>query len=97
MTFNKTLISLGLAAVLMQPALVAAYSPNISLPNGISSGDTTQTSTVLWARSALAGDVRFQVKDDAASVIFDQLVSVTDPMIPAKVGVTGLTAGKKYT
>ncbi|MGZ8190536.1 MAG: alkaline phosphatase D family protein [Methylococcaceae bacterium] len=96
MIFNKTLAGLGLAALLMQPALVSAYIYSASLPNGISSGDTTQTSTVLWARSAIAGNVHFQVKD-AGSVIFDQFASVTNPLIPAKLLVTNLSPGKQYT
>jgi len=89
MLFNKVLVGLGLSVAVMQPVWAG-------LPNGISSGDTTSTSTVLWARSSQAGDVHFQVKD-AANVIVDQSVSVTDPLVPAKLFVNQLDAGKTYT
>ena len=89
MIFNKVLVGLGLSVVVMQPVWAG-------LPDGISSGDTTSTSTVLWARSSQAGNVHFQVKD-AANVIVDQSVSVTDPLVPAKLFVNQLDAGKTYT
>lgn len=71
-------------------------SYHASLPNGISSGDTTQTSTVLWARAATAGNVNFKVQD-AGKVIFEQSVAVSDPLIPAKLAVKHLSASKQYT
>ncbi len=97
MVFKKTLLSFALATALMQPALAQTISYNTALPNGISSGDTTQTSTVLWARSAATGNIRFQVKDETTAIVFEQIVTVTDAMVPAKVGVSGLIAGKQYT
>jgi len=87
MTANKVILGMGLAAVALQPAYAR-------LPNGISSGDTTQTSTVLWARSN-RGAVNFKVKD-GGTVVFDQSVNVTNTLIPAKVPVTGLAPGKTY-
>ncbi|WP_052700264.1 alkaline phosphatase D family protein [Methylocucumis oryzae] len=86
---NTSLITLGVLLALAQPVFA-------KLPNGIASGDTTATSTVLWARSSLAGNVRFQVKD-AETVVTDQQVVVTQPLIPAKLAVTGLSAGKTYS
>ncbi len=89
MSFNKILAGLGLTVSLIQPALAG-------LPNGIASGDTSQTSTILWARSRLTGNVSFQVKD-AGTVVFEQSVPVINPRIPAKLTVNNLTAGKLYT
>jgi len=87
MTFHKVILGLGLAAVASQPVYAR-------LPNGISSGDTTQTSTVLWARSNI-GVVNFKVKD-GDNVVFEQSVNVTNTLIPAKLPVTGLAPGKTY-
>lgn len=88
MTLNKIILGLGLAAAALQPAYAGQ-------PNGISSGDTTQTSTVLWARST-KGLVNFTVKDGEDEV-FNQSVTVTQSAIPAKMTVTGLSAGKTYS
>ncbi len=88
MSINKVILGLGLAAAALQPAYAR-------LPNGISSGDTTQTSTVLWARGS-KGPLNFKVKD-GGELVFDQSVNVTTPLIPAKITVTGLTPGKTYS
>ncbi len=81
------MLGIGLAMLAMQPTYAA-------LPHGISSGDTTQTSTVLWARSG-AGLVNFKVLD-GSRVVFDQTVAVSRATLPAKIAVTGLTPGKTY-
>jgi len=75
MSLNKVILGLGLTLLSVQQA-------NAGLPNGISSGDTTQTSTILWARSS-AGLTNFKVLD-AGSLVFDQSVAVTDSLVPAK-------------
>jgi phosphodiesterase/alkaline phosphatase D-like protein len=47
--------------------LIAAFTPSSvngqmsTLPNGIASGDVTQTSAVLWAHSAALGEVTFEL------------------------------------
>lgn len=87
MSFKKFITGLGLATAIMQPV-------QARLPNGIASGDTTQTSTVLWARST-KGLVKFKVKD-GNQVVFKQSVRVDKSIIPAKLSVTGLAAGKTY-
>ncbi|MDD5274823.1 MAG: alkaline phosphatase D family protein [Methylovulum sp.] len=89
MSFNKVLAGLGLTVSLIQPV-------HAGLPNGVASGDTSQTSTVLWARSALSGNVNFQVKE-ADTVVFEQSVPVINPRIPAKLAVNNLSAGKLYS
>lgn len=68
------------------------------LPNAIASGDTTQTSTVLWARSSLPGNLIFEVstKRNFKSIVHIASREVTDTSVPAKVLVTNLTAGTDY-
>jgi alkaline phosphatase D len=102
MSLSKTLAGFGLLAIAIQLSVAgdnsdtSNQSVTSSLPNGISSGDTTQTSTVLWTRSAITGDVRFQVKDDDG-VIVDDVVSVKNPLKPVKLTVNHLRAGEKYS
>jgi myo-inositol-hexaphosphate 3-phosphohydrolase len=69
-----------------------------SLLNGIASGDTTQTSTVLWTRSQFTGAVKFEysTKADFSSIAGTKTATVTNPLQPVKVDVTGLTAGTDY-
>ncbi|EAZ90225.1 phytase [Crocosphaera chwakensis] len=71
--------------------------PN-SLINGIASGDTTQNSTVLWARSTFTGDVTIEYSTDAnfSSVIATETLTVTDPTLPVKVQIDNLTPNTEY-
>lgn len=85
-----------LSHVLAGVSLAAIQSAWAGFPDGIASGDTTQTSTVLWAASNTLGDVRFQVMADGKTVA-DQSVAVTDRMVPAKWRVDGLTPGTRYS
>ena len=102
MTLSKTLAGFGVLALVIQLSVAGdnsdtnnqAVTP--SLPNGISSGDTTQTSTVLWTRSAITGDVRFQVKG-GDGVVLDNTVTVKNPLKPIKIDVDHLASGEKYT
>jgi phosphodiesterase/alkaline phosphatase D-like protein len=102
MSLNRTLAGFGLLAIAIQLSVAGDNSDTSnqsitsSLPNGISSGDTTQTSTVLWTRSAITGDVRFEVEDDDG-VIVDDVVSVKNPLKPVKFTVNHLRAGEKYS
>jgi phosphodiesterase/alkaline phosphatase D-like protein/predicted AlkP superfamily pyrophosphatase or phosphodiesterase len=67
-------------------------------PNGVASGDTTQTSTVLWTRSNTLGKVTFEysTKSDFSSIAGTKTATVTDPLQPVKVEVTGLAANTDY-
>jgi phosphodiesterase/alkaline phosphatase D-like protein len=67
-------------------------------PNGVASGDTTQTSTVLWTRSNTLGKVTFEysTKADFSSIAGTKTATVTDALQPVKVEVTGLTANTDY-
>lgn len=87
-----TLVLAGLVAV---PGSVRA-----EFPNGVGSGDTTQTSTVLWARTTEAGTLRFEYSADPtfpAGATQTVTALVSDPMVPVKVEVTELAPGTAYS
>jgi 3-phytase/alkaline phosphatase D len=69
-----------------------------SLPNGVASGDTTQTSSVLWTRSLFAGNVTFEYATDAnfSHIAGTATAHVSDPAQPVKVQVTGLHPNTTY-
>lgn len=69
-----------------------------SLINGVASGDTTQTSTVLWTRSTFTGDVKFEysTKSDFSVIAGTKTATVTNSAQPAKVQIEGLTANTEY-
>ena len=70
----------------------------ISLPNGVSVGDVGVRSAVLWARSSIPGEVRFSlVSRHLWHPPVDQIALVSEPMVPAKVRVTGLRPHTRYT
>ncbi len=73
-------------------------SVNAVFPNLSAAGDTTQTSTVLWARSALLGNLTFEVAetDDFSTIIATQTAAVMDVTIPAKVRIENLTPNTAY-
>ncbi|MBD2204632.1 alkaline phosphatase D family protein [Calothrix sp. FACHB-1219] len=66
--------------------------------NGIASGDTTQNSTVLWARSIFPGKVKFEYSTDAnfSAIAGTKTINVTNINQPVKVNVGGLQAGTQY-
>jgi len=94
----------NVAAALPRPLDIdtTRYDPRApqaqSLANGVASGDTTQTTTVLWARSTLPGTVRFEVSDDPtfATIVETVTADVTAVDVPAKVQVQGLSPGTDY-
>ena len=69
-----------------------------SLVNGIASGDTTQKSTVLWARSTFPGEVTFEYSTDSEfnSVIATVTANVDNINVPVKVEIEDLTPGTEY-
>ncbi|MEO1507769.1 MAG: alkaline phosphatase D family protein [Cyanobacteria bacterium J06633_23] len=69
-----------------------------SLPNGVASGDATQTSVVLWTRSTTLGDVVFEYSDNAdfTTVVGTQAATVSDPLVPVKAEVDGLSPATQY-
>lgn len=79
-------------------ALMQAAPAFAALPNGVASGDITQNSAWLWARSDTTGLVNFEVATDAAftHVVNTFNAAVIDPMQPVKGLVNGLAAGQQY-
>ena len=69
-----------------------------SLPQAVASGDTTQTTSVLWARSTAVGAVTFDYGTDATFATLTGVVSaiVTNTLVPAKMQVSGLMPNTDY-
>ncbi len=67
-------------------------------PSGVASGDTTQTSTVLWTRSQTPGTITFEysTKADFSTIAGTKTATVVSALQPVKVDVTGLAAGTDY-
>jgi uncharacterized repeat protein (TIGR01451 family) len=71
-------------------------SPLVSLPNGVAAGDVTQTSAVLWARDG-AGPISFTystMPDLSGGTVVN--ATVTDPLLPVKQSITGLSPNTTY-
>jgi alkaline phosphatase D len=72
-------------------------SSTATLPNGVASGDVTQTSAVLWARSTEVGDLTVAYFDATTDELIDTLtLPVTDGATPIKVNLTGLLPQTPY-
>ena len=69
-----------------------------AFPDGVSSGDVTQSSAVLWARASHTGKVTFQIATDAGfhHVVDTRTVSVSNTLVPAKVKVDDLRPDERY-
>ncbi len=73
--------------------------PTQALPDRVASGDTTQSSTVLWARSNATGTVTFVVM--SAGPVLKPITRVasavvTDISVPAKVEIIDLEPATEY-
>jgi phosphodiesterase/alkaline phosphatase D-like protein len=81
----------------IDPAASLTLDP-AAFPNGISSGDVTQDSVVVWTRAVQTGHLIFQIATDASfsHVIRTRHVSVTDPMVPVKAEFDHLKDGEQY-
>ncbi len=66
------------------------------LPNGVAAGDVTQSSALLWARGLAPGVVTFTYGTSAGGATISVTHTVTNPAIPAKVLITGLSANTHY-
>lgn len=84
---------LVLTLILSLPVLAQA-----ALPNGVASGDVSQNSAWLWARSDTTGIVNFQVASDAkfSNIVNSFNTTAVDPTQPVKAQVSGLNAGQQY-
>jgi phosphodiesterase/alkaline phosphatase D-like protein len=69
-----------------------------TLPNGVASGDVTQTSAVLWAHSKALGGVTFEYSSFNSFEVIDGFgtVAVTDINQPVKVEISGLIPAIQY-
>ncbi len=69
-----------------------------SLVNGVASGDVTQDSAVLWARSTFLGLVTFEYSTDQnfGTIVGSATATVTDINQPVKVKIGGLSARTEY-
>ena len=69
-----------------------------AFPDGVSSGDVTQTSAVLWARASKPGVVAFQISNDPGfhHVIGTGEVNIVNTLVPAKFEVDGLHPDHRY-
>ncbi|MEA5462615.1 phytase [Leptothoe sp. PORK10 BA2] len=69
-----------------------------SLVNGVASGDVTDNSVVLWARSTFPGEVIFEYSTSAdfSDVVGTTMATVTDINQPVKVDVAGLDSATEY-
>lgn len=95
----KPVAALFVGTTLSATALMA----QAALPNGVSAGDVSADSVVLWARTTVPGDVRFTLRkldfnprNFKARPVQRAKVNVTDPEAPAKLVITGLDAGTRY-
>jgi alkaline phosphatase D len=69
-----------------------------TMPNGVASGEVTQDSVLLWARSTATGVLRFAVSTNRAMepLVATAMATNLVPEVPAKVTVAGLQPGTRY-
>jgi phosphodiesterase/alkaline phosphatase D-like protein len=67
-------------------------------PNGVASGDITQTSSVLWTSTQRLGNVTFEysTSQNFSSILGKKTIAVTNVLQPVKVEITGLNPGTTY-
>src|SRR5262245_61356286 len=67
-------------------------------PNGISSGDVTQTTAVLWTRATTTGLLTFEISTDKnfKNIVGSETVMVVDNTVPVKKTMTGLDPDQQY-
>lgn len=78
--------------------LMGAASAHAALPNGVSAGDVTTETAVLWARTTALGEVEFTVLEVGyrPRIVEHITVDVNDTDVPAKLTLSGLRAGTRY-
>ncbi len=80
-------------AVLWAPASLT----QAALPGGVASGDVTQESAVLWARSTVVGMVTFEYSTDPTFTIKSTAsAEVSEAEVPVKVEISGLEPAREY-
>jgi phosphodiesterase/alkaline phosphatase D-like protein len=78
------------------PSSASGQKP--TFPNGVASGDVTQTSAVLWAHVTTPGEVTFEytTSDDFGMIDGHETVVVMDVNQPVKVEISGLIPASQY-
>jgi phosphodiesterase/alkaline phosphatase D-like protein len=73
------------------------YDP-VAFPDGVSSGDVTQTSAILWVRASKTGTVTFQVStdEDFHHLIGTQTATASNSLVPVKVEFDKLRPDQRY-
>jgi len=73
-------------------------SYSAAFPNGVSAGDVSQNSAVLWTRAVETGRLHLQVATDPSfdHVVKSRKLIVTDPSAPVKIAVDHLESGTQY-
>jgi len=97
--FKYNLAVLILSWILLSVFTRSSASGQIpTFPNGVASGDVTQTSAVLWLRSMVLGDLTFDYStlEDFGKIDGHQIGIVVDANQPVKVEIEGLTPGTQY-
>jgi phosphodiesterase/alkaline phosphatase D-like protein len=98
--FTRPLSIVAAALLVSLPplaSLASASLPPATLPEGVAAGETSANSTLLWARSSVAGNLTFDISADPTFSSFTtQSVNVTDVSVPAKVSFTGLSPNTRY-
>jgi alkaline phosphatase D len=92
-------IRLGVLAVALAAAAhTAGAELPATLPHGVSAGDVTASTAVLWARSTVLGDVTFELGTTPAVVdpLLVGAATVVDPAVPVKFLATGLQSDTVY-
>ncbi|MEY4195590.1 MAG: hypothetical protein RLZZ226_1958, partial [Pseudomonadota bacterium] len=87
------------ASSLLLPLLISLMAPSIqaALPNGVSAGDVTDQSVVLWARSTSRGSLRFEWSESADfATSANTQTAVESGRVPVKTTVTGLKPATRY-
>jgi phosphodiesterase/alkaline phosphatase D-like protein len=66
--------------------------------NGIASGDTTKSSTILWASSNVTGKIKFEYSTSPtfSNIIDTESGIVSDSLLPVKITVNGLIPKTTY-
>ena len=79
-------------------ALALTAVAGAAMPNGVASGDTTATSSILWGRSTNLGQVTFEYSTDPSfnTIAGTSFANVSDVNQPVKAAVNGLTPGTRY-
>lgn len=95
---NVRNVRLALSAGTLAAVSAAGNAFAAELPNRVASGDTTQNSSVLWARSSVVGNVTFEYSTDPGfnSILGTVNANVSDTTLPVKAPVAGLNPGTKY-